>query len=71
MTRVDDPGASDPADLARAWRAVTGRSAYTAAGPEDALEMAAAMDGDRIVVAGSLYLVGAVRGILTGTSEEG
>ena len=28
-------------------------------------------DGDPVVVAGSLYLVGAIRGMLTGTGEEG
>ena len=27
-------------------------------------------NGDPVVVAGSLYLVGAVRGMLTGTGEE-
>ena len=27
-------------------------------------------EGDPVVVAGSLYLVGAVRGMITGTTEE-
>ena len=29
------------------------------------------VDADPLVVAGSLYLVGAVRGMITGTTEEG
>ena len=67
FTRVDDPGAHDPADLARIWRAVDGSDAETAPSPEEALRRAS---GDPIVVAGSLYLVGAVRGMITGIGEE-
>ncbi|HUF05827.1 MAG TPA: Mur ligase family protein [Candidatus Binatia bacterium] len=67
FTRVSDPNARDPAELARAWRAVAGQSARTAATPDEAL---AAAKGDPVVVAGSLYLVGAVRGMITGTPEE-
>jgi dihydrofolate synthase / folylpolyglutamate synthase len=67
FTRVTDPGAHRPESLARVWRRVSGRRARTAPHPAAALAMA---DGDPTVVAGSLYLVGAVRGILTGTDEE-
>ena len=67
FTRVDDPGAREPSDLAATWRRISGGRARTAPTPDDALSVA---DGDPVVVAGSLYLVGAVRGILTGTAEE-
>ena len=67
FTRVDDPGAHDPQTLARTWRRVSGRESRSAPGPGEALAMA---DGDPVVVAGSLYLVGAIRGMLTGTGEE-
>ncbi len=67
FTSVDDPGAHDPATLARAWRSVSGSTARTATDPAAALGMA---NGDPVVVAGSLYLVGAVRGMLTGSGEE-
>ena len=67
FTSVDDPGAHDPATLARAWRSVSGASARTAPDPAAALALA---DGDPVVVAGSLYLVGAIRGMLTGSGEE-
>lgn len=67
FTRVDDPGARDPEGLARAWRRIGGARAVTVATPELALRGA---EGDPVVVAGSLYLVGAVRAIITGSSEE-
>ena len=67
FTSVDDPGAHDPATLVRAWRSVSGASAQTAPDPVAALALA---DGDPVVVAGSLYLVGAIRGMLTGSGEE-
>ena len=67
FTRVDDPGAHDPRDLARIWRRVAGADAETAPTPAEALRRAA---GDPVVVAGSLYLVGAVRGMITGIGEE-
>ena len=67
FTRVDDPNAHDPSALARHWRRITGNPAATAPTPRDALLRA---NGDPIVVAGSLYLVGAVRALVTGTSEE-
>ena len=66
FTRVDDPGAHAPGDLARAWRRLGG-TARVAGDPAEALRVA---DGDPVVVAGSLYLVGAVRGMITGTAEE-
>ena len=62
------PAPSHPASLARAWRRVSGRRAATAPTAAQALAIA---DGDPVVVAGSLYLVGAVRGMITGTTEEG
>ncbi|HEX5038779.1 MAG TPA: Mur ligase family protein [Candidatus Limnocylindria bacterium] len=67
FTRVADAGALAPHSLARTWRRVSGRRALTAATPTEALTRA---DADPVVVAGSLYLVGAVRGIITGTTEE-
>ena len=66
FTRVDDPGALEPAELARTWRRMGG-TARVAPDPAEALRVA---DGDPVVVAGSLYLVGAVRGMITGTGEE-
>lgn len=63
FTAVDDPHALGPAELAAAWRRVGGGAAETATTPQDAMAMA---DADLVVVAGSLYLVGAVRGMITG-----
>jgi dihydrofolate synthase/folylpolyglutamate synthase len=67
FTRVEDPGAADPAALAEAWAGLGGGESLTAPDPRAALAVAA---GDPVVVAGSLYLVGAVRGMITGTAEE-
>jgi dihydrofolate synthase / folylpolyglutamate synthase len=66
FTRVADPNAHEPAELARAWEALGG-AGRTALDARRALEVA---DGDPVIVAGSLYLVGEVRGMITGTSEE-
>jgi dihydrofolate synthase/folylpolyglutamate synthase len=66
FTAVDDPGAHAPEDLAAAW-ADLGGSAATEPDPAEAVRRAG---GDPVVVAGSLYLVGAVRGMITGTREE-
>lgn len=66
FTRVADPGAMDPADLAAAWAPIGG-GARTAPDPRAALALAA---GDPVVVAGSLYLVGAVRGMITGMGRD-
>jgi dihydrofolate synthase/folylpolyglutamate synthase len=68
FTSVDDPRAVPPQELASIWRRVAGGRARTATTPRRALEVAT---GDPVVVAGSLYLVGAVRGMITGTGEEG
>lgn len=68
FTRVSDPGAHEPATLARIWRRVSGSRSRRAPTPADALHLAAG--ADPVVVAGSLYLVGAVRGMITGSSEE-
>ncbi len=67
FTRVADPGAHEPATLERAWRRIGARPARVAATPAEALAMGAR---DTIVVAGSLYLVGAVRGMLTGEGDD-
>jgi dihydrofolate synthase/folylpolyglutamate synthase len=67
FTRVEDSGAHEPDQLARIWRRVSGTSGEVAPTPADAMRRA---DGDPVVVAGSLYLVGAVRGMITGMSEE-
>ncbi|MGH2381456.1 MAG: bifunctional folylpolyglutamate synthase/dihydrofolate synthase [Candidatus Limnocylindria bacterium] len=67
FTRVDDPGAHEPEQLARIWRGIAGTSADQAATPAEAMRRAS---GDPVVVAGSLYLVGAVRGMITGMAEE-
>jgi dihydrofolate synthase/folylpolyglutamate synthase len=69
VTRVDDPGAHEPAELARTWRRVSGRDARLAATPADALR-AAAGESEPVVVAGSLYLVGAVRGMIVPMDAE-
>jgi dihydrofolate synthase/folylpolyglutamate synthase len=71
FTRIEDPGAMAPADLLRTWRRL-GRGGTHASTPAAALARAAELRADAnqpLVVAGSLYLVGAVRGMLTG--EEG
>lgn len=68
FTCVDDPKAFSPDALAAAWRAVSGQPSLTAPTAHEALTMAYA---DPVVVAGSLYLVGEVRGLLTGTAEAG
>ncbi len=67
FTCVADPGAHRPESLERAWQRVSGERARTAPDPSAALAVA---EGDPVVVAGSLYLVGAIRGMLTRTSEE-
>jgi dihydrofolate synthase / folylpolyglutamate synthase len=66
FTRVGDPGALAPAELAAAWAPIGGE-ATIAPDPRAALAVA---DGDPVVVAGSLYLVGAVRGMIMGMDEE-
>jgi dihydrofolate synthase/folylpolyglutamate synthase len=65
FTAVDDPGAHDPDDLAAIWRQIGGVSRVER-DPEAAVRIA---DGDPVVVAGSLYLVGAIRGMIVGNEE--
>ena len=73
FTRVADPGAVEPAALLRTWRrlATGGRLAPS---PAEALARAAELRTDSrqpVVVAGSLFLVGAIRGMLTGEEAAG
>jgi dihydrofolate synthase / folylpolyglutamate synthase len=68
FTRVADDGALEPTSLLRTWQRVA-RGGSVAASPAEALGRAAELRSgpdEAVVVAGSLYLVGAVRGILTG-----
>ena len=68
FTRVADGDALEPAALLRTWQRVGGGGSV-APSPAEALARAASLRtsaDEPIVVAGSLYLVGAVRGILTG-----
>ncbi len=67
FTRVDDPGALAPSALADAWAGIGGRGGVIADTPAEALRRA---DADPVVVAGSLYLVGAVRGMIVPEPEE-
>ncbi len=67
FTRVEDRGAHPPEELRRAWRRVSGRDGVLEGDPASALRRA---DGDPVIVAGSLYLVGAVRGMITGSTED-
>lgn len=62
-TSLDLPRAMAAAELAARWRAGRGRSVVEAPDPVAALDRALAGRGP-VVVAGSLYLVGAVRGRL-------
>jgi dihydrofolate synthase/folylpolyglutamate synthase len=64
-TAVDLPLALPAGDLAAAWRdGLPGAGVLTAANPAAALDAALAIARGPIVVAGSLYLVGAARAIL-------
>jgi dihydrofolate synthase/folylpolyglutamate synthase len=72
FTRVEDAGAIPPDALLRRWQRL-GRRGGTAPDPEAALRQAAGMrrsPDQPVVVAGSLYLVGAVRGMLRGEEED-
>jgi dihydrofolate synthase/folylpolyglutamate synthase len=62
-TAPDMARALAPADLAAAWSriGVPGLNVLTAPSPEAALDVALGQRGGPVVVAGSLYLVGAVR----------
>jgi dihydrofolate synthase/folylpolyglutamate synthase len=72
FTSVADPHAVRPEELLRAWRRVStgGRAAAT---PGEALGAATELRRSAeqpVVVAGSLYLVGAVRGMLLGVRSD-
>lgn len=72
FTRVEDRGAIPADELLGRWRRL-GPGGQTAANPDAALRLAANLRGSPeqpLVVAGSLYLVGAVRGMLVGEEEE-
>lgn len=72
FTRVEDGAAMDPAGLLRAWSRI-GDGGRVAADPAGAMATAAAMRSaarEPVVVAGSLYLVGAVRGMLLAERSE-
>ena len=61
-TALDLPRALPAADLAAIWRAaLPRRDVRTAPNPDEALDLALAMGRGPVVVAGSLYLVGAAR----------
>lgn len=72
FTAVEDPQALRPERLLAAWRRLGGRG-IAVADPEAALARASELrrGGEPVVVAGSLYLVGALRGALTGEHEAG
>ena len=72
FTRVEDATAIPAADLLGRWQRIGGAGGMTAPTPDAALALAAnlrASPDQPIVVAGSLYLVGAVRGMLRGEEE--
>ena len=71
-TAIDTPRALPAGRLASIWLNRLGRAATVESEPdvEAALDRALAGPPGPLVVAGSLYLVGAVRGMLTGTTEE-
>jgi folylpolyglutamate synthase/dihydropteroate synthase len=77
FTAVADPHAHRPEELLRAWRRVAPNARGAAAGtlavsPVDAVARAVALGGrGPVVVAGSLYLVGAIRASLTGEAPDG
>ncbi|HTE65081.1 MAG TPA: Mur ligase family protein, partial [Candidatus Binatia bacterium] len=73
FTRVRDPGAIEPAALLRTWRRLA-TGGTQAGSPAEALARAADLRAEPdqpLVVAGSLYLVGAIRGMLTGEEAAG
>jgi len=71
FTRVADPGAMTPDALLARWRRI-GSDGRTSPSPEAALQLAAELrkkPDQPVVVAGSLYLIGAVRGMLRGEED--
>lgn len=68
FTRPPADTALAPAELATRWEGLTGASAATEDDPVAALRRAADLSrGRTVVVCGSLYLVGALRGFLLGS----
>jgi len=65
-TQVDAPRALPAAEVAALWRDIGGHAGHIRAVPEPAAALAAALASapGPIVVAGSLYLVGAIRALL-------
>jgi dihydrofolate synthase/folylpolyglutamate synthase len=69
FTAIDDSGARAPQELLAAWRGLGAGRGRVAAAPDEALLQAAELrhaPDQPVVVAGSLYLVGAVRAMLAG-----
>jgi dihydrofolate synthase/folylpolyglutamate synthase len=69
FTQVTDPGAIPASELLGRWRRIGRAGGRTAPAPDAALHLAADLRRSAtqpVVVAGSLYLVGAVRGMLIG-----
>ena len=72
FTQVEDPSAIPAKELLRRWRRAAGDGGRIAASPREAIRLAAdqrAWSAQPVVVAGSLYLVGEVRGILRGEED--
>lgn len=72
FTRVEDGTALPAEELLARWRGIGESGGATAPDPEAAMRQAADARGaaeQPVVVAGSLYLVGAVRGMLRGEEE--
>jgi dihydrofolate synthase/folylpolyglutamate synthase len=63
-TAPDGGRAMPAADLAARWKALTGRAAEAVPEPAAALDTALSAGSGPVIVAGSLYLVGAARAIL-------
>jgi folylpolyglutamate synthase/dihydropteroate synthase len=77
FTAVADPHAHLPDALLRTWRRIAPQLRSTEAGttaptPDQALQLAASLGppAGPVVVAGSLYLVGAIRATLTGEQPD-
>ena len=73
FTRVQEGSAMPADELLRRWRRFTDLPAHVAATPAKAVRLAAGLrrkPDQPMVVAGSLYLVGAVRGMLRGEEED-
>jgi dihydrofolate synthase/folylpolyglutamate synthase len=68
FTAVGEPGARPPDELLKIWRGLGGAGAKVAPDPAEAMRVAGDLvrGEEPIVVAGSLYLVGSVRAMLTG-----